>query len=314
MDLSVDLQVATSSSSIQIIDEEIADDSKKVISPKKIYFTGPYRRQEWSLPDSIMYYMAMNPKSAAVYQKFVKSCKYFYIKNPILVASCLMYKKEKWQISCGKQTIDMSNVTPKLWITNDLNVSHYASVNPNLVSPIIQNIYKCDARLVFLRDQVISFGDFCFLTSNIEEFYFYNTFVKDVDGSIMEFEKLFHILSKAQSVTFNWKHSLIPKITSKTFDELLKIPHFATLKYLSLVNIPETFDLDAFYGYMKKNKLTTLKMYFSGAISEAYKNRIEEIIDEIISTKNHEYKVPLIRYSGIDHQKYHKLHQICFSH
>uniref|UniRef100_A0AC34FGX2 Uncharacterized protein n=1 Tax=Panagrolaimus sp. ES5 TaxID=591445 RepID=A0AC34FGX2_9BILA len=61
-----------------------AVDSKSV-PKKKIYFTGPHGRREWSLPDSIMYYMAMNPKSAEVYQKLVKSCKYFYIKNPIVV-------------------------------------------------------------------------------------------------------------------------------------------------------------------------------------------------------------------------------------
>uniref|UniRef100_A0AC34F7R1 Uncharacterized protein n=1 Tax=Panagrolaimus sp. ES5 TaxID=591445 RepID=A0AC34F7R1_9BILA len=307
MDSSADLQTATTSSSNG---KDKADDSKKVVSPKKIYFTGPYRRQEWSLPDSIMYYMAMNPKSAEIYRKLVKSCKYFYIKNPIVVVESLIYAKEKWQISYGKETVDMSNVTPKLWITNDLNVSHYASVNPNLVSPIIQNIYKCDARLVFLRDQVISFDDFCFLASNIEEFYSYNFIVKDENGSSLAFEKLFQILSKVQRVNFDSGTS-VSNITSKSVEELLKIPHFSTLKYLNLNNIPEAFDLDAFYIFMKKNKLASFVLSFDDSISEAYKNRLEEIIDEMLSTKNHDYNPCFISFSEMIYQKYHELRRIC---
>uniref|UniRef100_A0AC34GS86 Uncharacterized protein n=1 Tax=Panagrolaimus sp. ES5 TaxID=591445 RepID=A0AC34GS86_9BILA len=309
MDSSISLQGATTSSSNR---KHKAADLMNVISSKKIYFTGPYRRQEWSLPDSVMYYMAMNPKSAEVYQKLVKSCKYFYIKNPILVVESLIYEKEKWQISCGKETIDLVNVTPKFWITDDLDATHYASVNPNLVSSIIQNIYKCDARLVFLRHQVISFDDFCFLASNIEKFYSYNTIVKDENGSNLAFEKLFQILSKVQMVNFDCGTSP-SNFTSKSVEELLKIPHFSTLKYLHLNNIPEAFDLDAFYIYMKKNKVTSFDLNFDSSISEAYKNRLEEIIDEILSTKNHDYNPCFINFSGMIYQKYLELRRICSS-
>uniref|UniRef100_A0AC34GU27 BTB domain-containing protein n=1 Tax=Panagrolaimus sp. ES5 TaxID=591445 RepID=A0AC34GU27_9BILA len=308
MDLSVDLQVATTSSSNR---KRKAADSINVGSSKKIHFTGPYGRQEWSLPDSIIYYMAMNPKSAEVYQKLVKSCKYFYIKNSILVVKRLKYEKEKWKISCGKETINMGNVTLKIWITDVFDVTAFSNVSQKTASSIIPNIYKCDAKSVYLYDQVISFQDFCFLASNVYFVSFSNTTVKNEDLSILEFEKLFLTFSKAHYVVFDCENSIIPMITSKTFDELLKIRHFSTLKYLNLTNIPETFDLDAFYGYMKKNKLTTFSLHFCGAISEAYKNRIEEIIDEILSTKNHDYKPPFLDFPGLRFQKY--LDQLSFS-
>uniref|UniRef100_A0AC34FJM8 Uncharacterized protein n=1 Tax=Panagrolaimus sp. ES5 TaxID=591445 RepID=A0AC34FJM8_9BILA len=311
MDSSVDLQVASTSSSNG---KDKADDSKKVVSPKKIYFTGPYRRQEWSLPDSIIYYMAMNPKSAKVYQKLVKSCKYFYIKNPILVASRLFYDNNKWQLLSSKETIDMVNVTQKIWITDVFDATHYASINQNIVSSVISNIYKCDAKLVFLRDQVISFNNFCFLASNVEEINFDNTIVKDENGSSLEFEKLFLILSKVQSVSFSFSNTTGCNISSETFNELSKIPHFPKLEFFSFSKVPEAFDLNSFCEYVKKNKLTFFVLNFDDSISGAYENRLKEIIDEILAAKELDYKTPYIYFPGIDYQKYLKLRRICFNY
>uniref|UniRef100_A0AC34FYK2 Uncharacterized protein n=1 Tax=Panagrolaimus sp. ES5 TaxID=591445 RepID=A0AC34FYK2_9BILA len=313
MDSSVNHQVATTASSNPSNREVKAVDSKNVVSSKKIFFTGPYRQQDWSLPDSLMYYMAMNPKSAETYQKLVKSCKYFYIKNPILVAPQLqlVYYDKKWHIFSRKETIEMVNVTQKLWIIDFFDVT--INAGENVAASVISNIYKCDAKSVYLQNQTISFNDFCFLALNVEEkLLLENTFVKNPDGSILAFQKLFQIITKVQSISFKCHNTIGSTISSETFNELLKCPHFPKLKFFSFSHIPEAFDLDSFYGYMKKNKFTEFELCFDDSISDAYKNRLVEIIDEILANEERDYKTPFINFPGIDFEKYLKLYRICY--
>uniref|UniRef100_A0A914PWR4 Uncharacterized protein n=1 Tax=Panagrolaimus davidi TaxID=227884 RepID=A0A914PWR4_9BILA len=59
-----------------------------------------------------------------------------------------------------------------------------------------------------------------------------------------------------------------------------------------------------------KYKHTQFYLNFGGVVSAAYKTRLEEIIDEILQTKNHDYKVPLIIFYGLDQEKCKKLHSL----
>uniref|UniRef100_A0A914P588 Uncharacterized protein n=1 Tax=Panagrolaimus davidi TaxID=227884 RepID=A0A914P588_9BILA len=74
--------------------------------------------------------------------------------------------------------------------------------------------------------------------------------------------------------------------------ELLKIKHFSKVNYIRFFGLTDTFDIETFYDYMKKNKLTRFYFVFSHPLSYAYLNRLNEIMDEVIETQNHEYKVP----------------------
>uniref|UniRef100_A0A914PEU8 Uncharacterized protein n=1 Tax=Panagrolaimus davidi TaxID=227884 RepID=A0A914PEU8_9BILA len=96
-------------------------------------------------------------------------------------------------------------------------------------------------------------------------------------------------------------------ITSNTVKELLELPHFLKLYEFVFDGLPETFDVDAIFAYLKKNKYTEFILRFADSISEEYKVRLEKIVDEILQTETHDYKVPLIRFNGLDAEKYDKL-------
>uniref|UniRef100_A0AC34FDF5 Uncharacterized protein n=1 Tax=Panagrolaimus sp. ES5 TaxID=591445 RepID=A0AC34FDF5_9BILA len=303
MDSSV-LQSAPSSSN----HEDKDDNSMNVVSSKKIFFTGPYRRQEWSLPDSVMYYMAMNPKSAEIYQKLVKSCKYFYIKNPILVVSQLHYDEygqKNWQISYGNKSLQVAYITSKLWITETLFVSCNIS-NQNILSSIIPKIYQCSAKRLYLWDQTVSFEDFCIVNQLAKEVHLSIVTVKNPDGSDVAFEKLVEASPEVKKIYYRHGNDL-SNINYKTFSELAKIPHFTRLENVVICLVPETFDLNAFYLYMKINKITKFYLTFDDSLSDAYKNRLEGIIDKIIETKKHDYKPPYISFDGLNEEKRRKL-------
>uniref|UniRef100_A0AC34FM67 Uncharacterized protein n=1 Tax=Panagrolaimus sp. ES5 TaxID=591445 RepID=A0AC34FM67_9BILA len=63
------------------------DSKPKWINGKIVWSGGPSLKQYFNLPESVMYYIAMNPSTPEVYLKLIQSCKYFFEKNPILVVA-----------------------------------------------------------------------------------------------------------------------------------------------------------------------------------------------------------------------------------
>uniref|UniRef100_A0AC34FIE2 Uncharacterized protein n=1 Tax=Panagrolaimus sp. ES5 TaxID=591445 RepID=A0AC34FIE2_9BILA len=284
-------------------------ENSSLIFPSKAEFLKTYRRQAFSLPDSIMHYMAMNPSSTEVYQKLVQSCKYFFVKNPILVVSGLRYRSNGWEtFSNGEwKDIDLSNISSKLWITDRFFV--YPNNDNNIASSIVPKIYQCNVKKVVLWDQILSYDEFMVLAPAVEHLDFLRVSVKYVDCTIVPLEKLVEQLSKAKQIDYFFS-SDTEMITSKTFKELLKIPHFATLDFFYLYEIPEVFDIESFYVHLKKNMRTKIILHFCDTMSEEYKIRLEAIIDEIIEAKNREYKIPYITFEELDEEKERKLYDL----
>uniref|UniRef100_A0A914QG66 DUF72 domain-containing protein n=1 Tax=Panagrolaimus davidi TaxID=227884 RepID=A0A914QG66_9BILA len=214
----------------------------------------------------------------------IHTCKYYFIKNPKIVSSSYPYSFDsalhKWCI--GKTRFALSQLICKYWITENLNSTS-----------ILPKLYKCDAKKVNLINKVISFNELSMFATFAEDITLETITVKDTDGSILPFEKVFEAFINAKKYGFYF-YLTLPKITSKTFNELLKIPHFSKLQSFSLKNIPDTFDIESFYTYMKKNKTTKFYLIFDKSVSEAHKNRLEEMIDEIRSTKVSSFQIPFI--------------------
>uniref|UniRef100_A0A914QTX1 Uncharacterized protein n=1 Tax=Panagrolaimus davidi TaxID=227884 RepID=A0A914QTX1_9BILA len=180
-------------------------------------------------------------------------------------------------------------------------------MNKNVVSSIIPKVYKCASKYLTLFNQNIFFHDLSLLFQSAEEIYFSDVCVKNDDGSNVAVEKIIEIAVKAKSFTFHGGY-----MASKTMKELLKIPNFLKLDEFCMFSIPEDFDIETFYNYMKINKTTEFRLYFPNQISEAYKNRLEEIVDEIITTKKFDYKPPLFGFHGLDNEKYETLEKLYF--
>uniref|UniRef100_A0AC35EYV8 Uncharacterized protein n=1 Tax=Panagrolaimus sp. PS1159 TaxID=55785 RepID=A0AC35EYV8_9BILA len=141
-------------------------------------------------------------------------------------------------------------------------------------------------------------------TKTAEVITFERVTVKDSDGSIVPFEKIFETLFNVKKFVFFPEST--PNITFKTFDDLLKIPHFSRLISMTLWYIPK-FDIENFYVHMKKNKTTKFFLFFDKSISASYKIRLEEIIDEILSTNVFNYKPPIIAFDELDEAKENRL-------
>uniref|UniRef100_A0A914R0J9 Uncharacterized protein n=1 Tax=Panagrolaimus davidi TaxID=227884 RepID=A0A914R0J9_9BILA len=243
-----------------------------------------------------MFYISKNPKSAKLYQKTIQTCKYFFIKNPIIVSPKYPYSRNLGKWCVGKTRFDFSQLICKFWITENYNISS-----------ILPKLYKCDAKNVNLKNKVISFNDLSMFTKTAEDITFNEITVKDSDGSIAPFEKIFETFIYVKKFRFD-SELILPNITSKTFNELSKIPHFSKLQLMDLNNIPDTFDIENFYIYMKENKTTKFWLEFHKSVSVPYKTRLEAIIDEILGTKKFNYKPPMIDFDGLENAKKFRLY------
>uniref|UniRef100_A0A914Q5I8 Uncharacterized protein n=1 Tax=Panagrolaimus davidi TaxID=227884 RepID=A0A914Q5I8_9BILA len=76
--------------------------------------------------------------------------------------------------------------------------------------------------------------------------------------------------------------------------------------------LTEKFYMPDFYAQPSDltNKYTKIKVEFSDKIPEDYKIRVEQIIDEIIGTENHEYTVPRIVFQGLAEEKMQKMRSL----
>uniref|UniRef100_A0A914Q2Y0 Uncharacterized protein n=1 Tax=Panagrolaimus davidi TaxID=227884 RepID=A0A914Q2Y0_9BILA len=283
-----------------------AQDSMMVIF-KRTKFMAKYYQQNFSIPDSVIFYVAKNPKTAKLYLKMVKTCKYFFIKNTIIIIPYLNTDGGKWR--SDHFSLNFTKYNCKYWITDNIYASASEFVDKNIFSPIIPKLYQCDSESLFLSDQIISFDDLSLVISCAERIRFNNVVVKHAESSDVPLEDIVAIAINAKFVTV-----IKPTITSKTMKELTKLPHFTKLNNLHLFNLSEVFNIDVFCGYMKKNRHTRFYISFDPEISEAFKNRLETIVDEILETKQFDYKPPVIGFIGIDYQKHENLRHIHFSH
>uniref|UniRef100_A0A914Q3Z6 Uncharacterized protein n=1 Tax=Panagrolaimus davidi TaxID=227884 RepID=A0A914Q3Z6_9BILA len=236
---------------------------------------------------------------------------YFFVKNPILVIPYLSYYEFQWTIA--QTPYDVNRTTSSLWVAQGLTVSPAYSVSAeakyqSILTSFIPKIYRCDVLILSLLNQVISYHDLPLLISSAKDVIFDQVVVNHEYGSNVDLQKIVEIASKA-----TWFDISHPTVTSKTMEELLKIPHFATFSDFTTKNVPEVFDIEAFYIHMKKNKTTSFRLFFDESISDEYVKRLLEITDEIIATKEFDYKPPFFRFRGLDYQRRMKLNDIFYS-
>uniref|UniRef100_A0A914PG02 Uncharacterized protein n=1 Tax=Panagrolaimus davidi TaxID=227884 RepID=A0A914PG02_9BILA len=190
----------------------------------------------------------MNPKSAAIYQKLIKTCKFFFAKNPLLIIQSLWYSNDQWEI-CNK-LFSFKNLTCKIWITEELFMDLYEAKCPprSILSSIIPQIFQCDVQNLTIMNQDIALNDLSLLLSSAEYIAFDDVIVKDENNSIVGIENIVEVAAAKNVKSFN---IIKPTITPSTMKEITKVSFSPKFDHIFMKDIPETFDLEAFSTFMK---------------------------------------------------------------
>uniref|UniRef100_A0AC35GI74 Uncharacterized protein n=1 Tax=Panagrolaimus sp. PS1159 TaxID=55785 RepID=A0AC35GI74_9BILA len=297
-------QCGSTSSILSNRKRKAAEKELSIVLSKKARFYSTFLRQFFSLPNYIIYYILMNPKSSAFFQKLIKTCKYFFAKNPLLIIQSLWYSNDQWEIY--NKAFSFKNLTCKVWITEELFMDLYeAKCAPrSILSSIVPQIFRCDVQHLTIINQDIALNDLSLLLSSAEYIAFDDVIVKDENNSIVGIENIVEVAAAKNAKSFT---IVKPTITPLTMIKLKKISFPPKFDNFSMKDIPETFDLEAFSVFMKKNKTIFFALEFDPSISDSYKTKLEAIINEILSTKVLTFKPPKLYFYGINDEKHQKL-------
>uniref|UniRef100_A0A914P9R8 DUF38 domain-containing protein n=1 Tax=Panagrolaimus davidi TaxID=227884 RepID=A0A914P9R8_9BILA len=286
-------------------------DSSAVIPAKRLRFIAPNRCYDFDFPDSVIYYVAKNPTSAKLYKKLIKTCRYFFWKNPILVTQFLLYRNNEMKADFSKyeQDICLKNVPYKFWVSGYCVISFDAnsSFKKDLVSSYFPRIYRCEIDELTLFDQKLTTDEFLFISAKTARVHFADLTVVNRDGKEIAFEKLVELIPEARSLDHCFKDN-DKTVTAETVKELLKLPRLQNFYEFRLFNVPEAYDIETFFAHIKESMY---ELEFPGALSVDYQSRLEAIVDELIEVQTFDYIPPFISYPEMDDEKCHKLFQVC---
>lgn len=120
------------------------------------------KSQMFSIPDPIIHYINSNPSTPNVYQKLVTACKYFFIKNPVLIIdeidiSVNFSKIKLFNQKKEEENVNFSRIFIKLWITKKIRVYQ---PDRKVASRIASKIWRCDVLEVKITNQKMSLKKF----------------------------------------------------------------------------------------------------------------------------------------------------------
>uniref|UniRef100_A0AC35F177 DUF38 domain-containing protein n=1 Tax=Panagrolaimus sp. PS1159 TaxID=55785 RepID=A0AC35F177_9BILA len=249
-----------------------------------------------------------------LYQKLIQTCKYFFLKNPILIYHCLSFDDEDgWKV-CGNtdaQTtelnFDFTKTSSKVWITECLEI--ISDKNPNLASSFLQEkLFRHEITnngCINFYKQTIFFNDLFPRYSTIKTVNLPHVSVICEDGTVASVEK---ILTNFPNVKkFYYKNDTVT-YSPNLVENLLKIPHFLNITHFRLDSLSDTFNIEKFYEFVKKTDGMIVILNFAETISEEYQNRLEAIVDEILESYENnnsviQYKPIFMKFPGLDEFK-----------
>uniref|UniRef100_A0A914P7Q2 Uncharacterized protein n=1 Tax=Panagrolaimus davidi TaxID=227884 RepID=A0A914P7Q2_9BILA len=282
---------------------------------KIVWPDAPSMKQYFSIPNSLIYYIAKNPSSHKLYSKLIQSCKYFFEKNPILVAAkfqdcqdgvnsliCsnkyLECKKNKKQC-CVK--IDIKKLKSKMWIIAELDMDYG---DKDYVSFILPKLYRCELYHIGICDKIVMFEDLEFFNS-AKDLVLHGTSVKYNDGTVVMLEKILERFPNVEFFELEYGEN-ISRVTASTLANISKHTNFKNIKIINFTEIPEIFSVEDLSDFIKKcGNDTMVWLWFNSTISEAYKEQLDALIDEIIES---EVKNRWILYDGQDEEKCEIMH------
>uniref|UniRef100_A0AC34G3K4 Uncharacterized protein n=1 Tax=Panagrolaimus sp. ES5 TaxID=591445 RepID=A0AC34G3K4_9BILA len=279
----------------------------RMINGKIVWAGAPSMMQYFNLPESIIYYMAMNPSTPEVYQKLIQCCKYFFEKNPILVAVDMDGKTKICSndaATCRKKRrkccidIDMKKVSCNIWVTDTIcltneNISIFSSL-------IFPKLYRWKMVHLYSHCSDVLYNEFKSCASFLTEIDFFMARIINDDGSMVMLDKILEDTPNIKTFKYSFGHdlSMINAATMKNICELKNLKH---LKTFILSSLPDVLNVEDISTFIKDHPDTTIWLHHSITMSEEYKTQLDALVDTVI-----ESEVPnrLIYYTGVNKEKY----------
>uniref|UniRef100_A0A914YUR1 Uncharacterized protein n=1 Tax=Panagrolaimus superbus TaxID=310955 RepID=A0A914YUR1_9BILA len=293
----------------------VVDAKSKIINGKIGWSGGPSIKQLFLLHPSIMYYIAKNPSTPEVYNKLIQSCKYFFEKMAIFVASDLyttgMYEKTKicLYIDCRHHTkccinVSLNKLSTKIWVTNILGLDKENILT--FSSLIFPKLFRWNNIQLDGFSDNIMYDDFKKVASFLTDFSFWRSQIINNDGSVVMLDKILEITPNIKEFYFSFWDD-ISMINPATMKNICKLKNLQNVESFRLFHIPEVFNVDDLSTFVKNHQNTKIVFDFVGEISEEYKIQLDALIDTVIESEVHNCR---IQYRGQNEEKYKIMNEL----
>uniref|UniRef100_A0AC34G0L5 Uncharacterized protein n=1 Tax=Panagrolaimus sp. ES5 TaxID=591445 RepID=A0AC34G0L5_9BILA len=283
----------------------------KLINGKIVWSGGPSLKQNFDLPVSIIYYMAKNPSTSEVYLKLIQSCKYFFEKLPLLVATRMHGKTKICRnkaVECRKQDgkccidIDMKKLSTPIWLTEYLKLSkENISTFTSLIYP---QLYQCK-KVSLLINKDINFNDFKSCSIFINDYScFQNGRIIDAVGNAVMLDKVLEMCPNVKYVRYLFGHNL-SMFNGATMKKICQLEHLHHLESFTLLNIPDVINVEDISTFLTNHPNRKISLFFAKEISEEYKIQLDAMIDTVIKGEAAKH---FILYAGLNEEKYKIMH------
>uniref|UniRef100_A0AC35GRE7 Uncharacterized protein n=1 Tax=Panagrolaimus sp. PS1159 TaxID=55785 RepID=A0AC35GRE7_9BILA len=233
-------------------------------------------KQYFSLTSNIIYYMAMNPSTPKVYNKLIQCCKYFFERNPIIVAEN-MTKVNTFGYNGDSESyctiFKTTKVSTKIWLLHKLLLTNLTpSFIPQSLRP---KIYQSQIKKLGIHDTKVNFNDFLFFASTVEILFLTSVEMTYNDEKNVMLEKIFEVVPNVKEVQYGFifGKSVVTESTIKNISNLPNLEHLQKLTFLYVYQALNIEDLT-----LLSKKCEFLSVYYSGnQLSQEYKNQLNEI-------------------------------------
>uniref|UniRef100_A0A914Q3Y5 Uncharacterized protein n=1 Tax=Panagrolaimus davidi TaxID=227884 RepID=A0A914Q3Y5_9BILA len=225
---------------------------KKIIllpeTEKEIFSIQDPKNPAFKLP--LLDYIAKNANSKLILKLYSIS-KWFYFRSKIALCHRLSVTDTSKTISFEASLFISPNDLchrglKNIYITNTLIV---VSENPLSLSKVMPIIYKSDPIYIDIKNQVITFEDYCLLVSggNVEDISFENVIVTKQNGHPVTMDYLIGKLPKVKSLKFG-RGTVIDRFSSR---RLGNIKLKTNLEHFEIHDLDESFEVFGFTDFVK---------------------------------------------------------------
>uniref|UniRef100_A0A914Y446 Uncharacterized protein n=1 Tax=Panagrolaimus superbus TaxID=310955 RepID=A0A914Y446_9BILA len=177
------------------------------------------------------------------------------------------------------------NGLKNIFVTNSI-VSN--SLDCYAVQKILPKLFKCDAKVIKIDNQILSFDQFCFLVGegSVEKISFRNVSVQWKSGEKVAVEFLIERLPNAKCLEF-----LNAEFNSETSQQLGKIQLLNKIEHFSLGDIDETFEIFGFSKFIQNNGNADshYTLHFKRIVATAFKFEFEKNLDMAVNPYRHRH-------------------------
>uniref|UniRef100_A0A914PNF4 Uncharacterized protein n=1 Tax=Panagrolaimus davidi TaxID=227884 RepID=A0A914PNF4_9BILA len=260
------------------------------------------RIQSFSIPSNIIYYIIKDPSSPNGIQKLQQTCKYFFVKNKVIVVKDGYFSFISWPVFHKTRNINkIHHFNAKFWFTGTLEFNAWQAFF-ELDITVCSKIYKNDIISLTVNYMHINIKEYEILTSskNLKTVLIINSDILDDGKNELPIEiilKQLPFITKFSHIKRNEDSDLNRTITNETLKNLIAISNDNKMVSFAIsgYQLSPILDPSLFCSFIKRAAAPKASFrFFFNYNSAEQKHELSVAVEQMLKTWDHDQPKPFI--------------------